>query len=62
MFVALCDVDPLRPEYFHMLAQGSISYILQTASGRMDGRDVYGVMRWIPMIVFFAVGTQLQPI
>jgi len=47
-----------------MVPGGLPSYILRTGSGRTDGRDVYGVIRRVPSIVVFGVGTQLprQPV
>ena len=43
----------------HKVSEGLPSCILPTGSGRMDGRDVYGVIRCFPLIVVFGVGTQL---
>jgi len=43
----------------HKVPGGLPSYIRQTGSGRTDGRDVYGVIRCVPLIVVFGVGTQL---
>ena len=60
MSVTLCNIDRFRLGHLHKLAKGPLSYILRTASGRTDGRDVYGVMRQVPMIVSFGVGTQLR--
>ena len=60
MSVTLCDVDRFRPEHLHQLAKGPLTYILRTAFGRTDGRDVYSVMISVPMIVFLGVGTQLR--
>jgi len=39
-------------------------YIPRTGSGRMEGHDVYGVLRCLQLIVVFGVGTQLprQPV
>jgi len=34
------------------------SYMLQTGPGRTDGREVYDVIRYVPIIVVFGVGTQ----
>jgi len=47
--VTLCDVDRFGSNHVHRLAKGLPSYILQTESGRTDGRDVYGVTRRAPM-------------
>jgi len=41
------------------MPEGLSSYILRTGSGQRDGRDVYGVIRGVPLIVVFGVGTQL---
>jgi len=48
----------------HKVPEGLPSYILRTGSGRTGGRDVYGVIGCIPLIVVFGVGTQLprQPV
>jgi len=51
--VTLCDVDRFGSNHLHKLAKGLPSYILQTGSGRTDGRDVYGVTRRVPMTMFF---------
>jgi len=48
---------PLPP--LHKVSKGLPSYILRTGSSRMDGRDVYGVIRCVPSIVVFGVGTLL---
>ena len=42
-----------------MVPEGRTAYILRTGSGRMAGRDVYGVIRCVPLIVALGVQTQL---
>ena len=49
--VTLCDIDRFGSNHLHKLARGLSSYILRTGSGRMDGRDVYGVMKRAPMTI-----------
>jgi len=51
----------VRFTYFHLhkVPEGVPSYILRTGPGRTDGRDIYGVIRCVPLIVVFGVGTQL---
>jgi len=51
----------VRPTCFHLhkVPGGPPSYILRTGSSRTDGRDVYGVIRCVPLILVFGVGTQL---
>jgi len=58
--VTLCSVVRFTRLHLHRVAGGLPSYTLRTGSGRTDGRDVYGVMRCVPLIVVFGVGTQ-QP-
>ena len=42
------------------MVPGGISvYTLLSGSGRTDGRSVYGVIRCVPILVVFGVGTQL---
>jgi len=45
--------------HLHKVAKGLSSYIRRTGSGRTDSRDIYGVVRCVPMIVVFGVGTYL---
>ena len=58
MSVTLCAVVRFTCFYLHKVPEGLPSYILRTGSGRTDGRDVYGVIRCVPFIVVFGVGTQ----
>jgi len=46
--------------HLHKVPEGLPPYILRTGSGPMDGHDVYGVIRCVPLIVVFSVGTQLD--
>jgi len=57
--VKLCS--PFRSTFFHLYkVPGRLpSYTLRTGTGRTDSRDVYGIIRYVPMIVVFGVGTQL---
>ena len=57
--VTLCASVRFTCFHLHEVSEGLPSYILRTGSGRTDGRDVYGVMRWVPRIVVFGEGTQL---
>ena len=57
--VTLCAVVRVTCFHLHKVPEGLPSYILRTGSGRTDGRDVYGVIRYVPLIVVFGVGTQL---
>jgi len=41
-----------------MVPGGLPSDMLRTGYGWTDGRDVYGIIRCVPMIVSFGVGTQ----
>jgi len=43
----------------HRVPGGRTSYIVRTGSGRTDGRDIYGVIRCVPLIVVFGIGTLL---
>jgi len=54
--VTLCDVDRFDSNYLHMLAKGLPSYTLRTGPGRMDVRDVYGVMRRAAMTMSLVRG------
>ena len=58
----VCNLVRRRPTHLfhlHKVPKGLPSYILRTGSGRTDGRDVYGVIRCVPLRVVFGVGTQL---
>ena len=57
--VTLCASVRSTCFHLHKVPEGLPLYILRTGSGRTDGRDVYGVVRWVPMIVVFGEGTQL---
>jgi len=57
--VTLCPGVRFTCLHLHKVLGGHPSYILRTGSGRMDGRDIYGVIRSLPLIVVFGVGTQL---
>jgi len=56
--VTLCAVARFTYFHLHKVPGGLPSYILRTGSGRTDGRDVEGVIRRVPLIVVFGVGTQ----
>jgi len=43
----------------HKVLEGLPPYMLRTGPRRRNGRDVYGVIRCVPFIVVFGVGTQL---
>jgi len=45
--------------HLHKVPEGFPSYNLRTEPGRIEGRDLYGVIRCVPWIVVFGVGTQL---
>jgi len=49
---------PITCLHLDKVPEGLPSYILRTGSGRTDGRDVYGVIRCVPLMVVFGVGTQ----
>jgi len=55
---------PLHLPELAASAQRSRSYILRKGSGRTDGREVYCVIRCVPIIMVLGVGTQLprQPV
>ena len=57
--VTLCASVRLSCFHLHKVPECLPSYILRTGSGRTDGRDVYGVIRWVPLIVVLGEGTQL---
>jgi len=57
--VTLCAVLRFTCFHLHKVPEGLPSHIPRTGSGRTDGRDVYGVIRWVPSIVVLGVGTQL---
>ena len=57
--VTLCAVVRFTCFHLHKVPGGLPSYILRTGPGRTDGRDVYGVIECVPLIVVFDVGTQL---
>ena len=57
--VTLCGVVRSTCLYLHKVPPGPSPYTLRTGSGRADGRDVYGVIRCVQLIVVFGVGTQL---
>jgi len=46
--------------YLHMVPGGLSSYTLRTGSARTDGHDIYGVIRCVPIMMVFDVGTQLH--
>jgi len=54
--VTLCDVDGFDSNNLHKLANGVPSYILQTVSGRTDGRQVYRATRRAPMTMSLVRG------
>ena len=57
--VTLCASVWFTCFHWHKVLEGLPSYILRTGSARTDGRDVYGIIRWVPIIVVFDEGTQL---
>jgi len=57
--VTLCAVVQFTCLHLHKVSDGPPSYIPRTGSGPTDGRDVYGVLRCVPLTVVFGVGTQL---
>ena len=57
--VTLCAVVRFTCLYLHKVPEGFPSYILRTGSGWRDGRDLSGLIRCVPSIVLFGVGTQL---
>jgi len=57
--VALCADIQFTSFHLHKVPEGLPSYTLRTGSGRTEGRDVYGVMRRVPLMVVFGIGTQL---
>jgi len=57
--LTLCAVVRFTCLHLHKVPEGLPSYILRIGSGRSDGRDLYGVIRYVPLIVVFGVGTQL---
>jgi len=57
--VALCTSVRFPCLYLHMVPEEHPSYTLRTVSSRTDGRDLYGVIRYVSTIVVFGVGTQL---
>jgi len=62
--VTICAVVRFTCLDLHIVPGGLPSSTLPTGSGQMDGREVYSIIRRVPMIVFFGVGTQLssQPV
>jgi len=58
MSATTCAVVRFTCLHLYMVRQGLPSYILQTRSGRMDGRDLYGVIGF-PKLLVFGVGMQL---
>jgi len=59
MSVTLCAVIRFICFHLHRVPGGHPSYILPAGPGRTDGRDVYGVIRYVPLIVACGVGTLL---
>jgi len=57
--VTSCAIVRFTWFHLHKVPEGLPSYILRTGSGRPDGRDVYGVIKYVLLIVVFGVGTQL---
>jgi len=57
--VTLCAVVRFTWFHLHKVPEGLPAYILRTGSGRTDGRDLYGVIRCVALMVVFGVGTQL---
>ena len=57
--VTLCASLRFTCFHLHKVSEGLPSYTLRRGSSRTVGRDVYGVIRWVPMIVVFGEGTQL---
>jgi len=45
--------------HLHNVPEGLPAYTLRTGLSWTDGRNVYGVIRCVPLIVVFGVGTQL---
>jgi len=43
----------------YKVPEGLPPYTLRTGSDQRDGREVYSVIRCVPLIVVFGVGTQL---
>jgi len=58
--VTLCAVVRFTCFHLHIVPEGLPPYMLPTESGRTDGRDVYGVIGCVPLIMGFGVGTQLH--
>ena len=59
MPIALCLVVRFTCLHLHKVPRGVPSCSLNTGCSQPDGRDVYGVIGCVPMIVVFGVGTQL---
>jgi len=57
--LTLCAVVRFSSFNLPKVPGGLPSYIVRTGSGRTDGRDVYGVIGCVSLIVVFGVGTQL---
>ena len=57
--VALCAFVRVPCFHLHKVLEGLPPDILQTGSGRTDGRDAYGVIRSVPMILVFGDETPL---
>jgi len=57
--VTLCALIRFICFHSHKVPEGLPLYILRRRSGRTDGRDVYGVIRCVPLIVVLGVGIQL---
>jgi len=60
VFVGLCAVVRLPSICLYQVPEGLPTYTLGTGSGRMDSRDVYGVIGCVPLRVGLGVGTQLR--
>jgi len=57
--VTLCAVVRIACLELHKVPGDLAPYMLRTGSGRMDGRDLYGLIRCVPLVAVLGIGTQL---
>jgi len=58
--VTLCACLRFSCLYMQKVPEGLPSYALQTGSTGTDGRDVYGVIKCVSMMMVFGVGTHIS--